>query len=94
MSVENLIVEFIMFLILYFFVTKKKYGFYNIFFTGFSLYRITKNLGEKFTDNYLFYSVNMIFFYLLFLFIVVQNLLGLIPETLTITALLIAYRRK
>ena len=86
--VENILVECIMFLILYFFVTKKKYGFYNIFFTGFSSI-ITKNLGEKFTDNYLFYSVNMVFFYLLFLFIVVQNLLGLIPETLTITALLL-----
>jgi ATP synthase subunit 6 len=86
--IENLVVEFIMFLVLYFFITKKKYGFYNIFFTGFSRI-ITKNLGEKFTDNYLFYSVNMIFFYLLFLYIVIQNLLGLIPETLTITALLL-----
>ncbi len=44
--VENLIVECIMFLILYFFVTKKKYGFYNVFFTGFSSI-ITKNLGRK-----------------------------------------------
>ena len=74
--IENLVVEVIMFLILYFFVTKKKYGFYNIFFTGFSSI-VTKNLGEKFTDNYLFYSVNMIFFLLTFFIYCYSKFIGL-----------------
>src|ERR1700722_358544 len=86
--VENLFIEFIMFLIFYFFVTKRKFGFYTVFYSVFSAI-IIKNLGEKFVNNYLFYSVNLTFFYFLFLYICSQNLSGLSPETLTITALLL-----
>jgi hypothetical protein len=66
--VENLFIEAMMFMVFYFFVTKRKFGFYSIFFYGFSAILI-KNLGEKFTDNYLFYSANLTFFYFLFFFI-------------------------
>jgi F-type H+-transporting ATPase subunit a len=74
--------------VFYFFVTKRKFGFYTIFYIGFSAI-LTKSLGEKFVNNYLFYSVNLTFFYFLFLYICSQNLSGLVPETLTITALLL-----
>lgn len=77
-----------MFSIFYFFVTKKKFGFYTVFYSMFSAI-LTKNLGEKFTNNYLFYSANLTFFYFLFLYICSQNISGLNPDTLTITALLL-----
>jgi F-type H+-transporting ATPase subunit a len=77
-----------MFLIFYFFVTKKKFGFYTLFYSMFTVILI-KNLGEKFANNYLFYSANLTFFYFLFLYICSQNISGLNPDTLTITALLL-----
>ena len=81
--VENLILGFIVFLILYFFVIKKKYSFYNILFTGFFSI-ITKNLGKKFTDSYLLRFAYVTPVRSFSLFAVVQNLLSLVAETLTI----------
>ena len=66
--VENLFIETMMFMVFYFFVTKRKFGFFSLFYAGFSTI-VIKNLGEKFNNNYLFYSANLSFFYMLFFFI-------------------------
>jgi hypothetical protein len=50
---------------------------------------LTKYLGEKFTENSLFCSPNLVFFYLLFLYIAHNNVTSIVPETLTVTALLL-----
>src|ERR1700761_7215477 len=84
--VENLFIESIMLLIFYFFVTKRKFGFYSLFYYLFSAL-VIRSLGEKFVNNYLFYSTNLTFFYFLFLYICAQNISGLNPDTLTVTAL-------
>lgn len=86
--VENVLVLALILLIMHFFTTRGVYGFYSFFFRGFSKL-VLNNLAEKFSGNSLFFSVNSVFFYILFLYILIQNLLGLVPEALTITAFLL-----
>jgi hypothetical protein len=66
-------------IIFYFFITKKKFGFYTIFYSVFWEILI-KALPGKGIKNYLFYSRNVRFFYFLFLYICSVNLSGFVPE--------------
>lgn len=85
--VENFIISSILFLIMYWFITTKKYGAF-FFFSYFFFYILKANLKEKFTSTH-FSVVCVYFFYGLAFFIFWQNITGMIPDTLTITAFII-----
>jgi hypothetical protein len=69
----SLLVNFLfIFLIFYYFISKKKFSFYTIFHSLFTVL-LSKSLGGKFISNYLFFPTNLRFFYFLFLYVCLKN---------------------
>lgn len=65
--IENFIINLVILLIFYWFITFKKYGAFNLF-SYFFFFILKSNLKEKFNDTH-FSVICVYFFYLLTLFI-------------------------
>jgi F-type H+-transporting ATPase subunit a len=84
---ENLFIIIILIIISYFFIINNKKNFL-FFFNYLIFYLIKQNLNNKFSNSY-FNIVFVYFLYILFLFIFLQNIIGMIPDILTITSFII-----
>lgn len=83
---DNIFFNSIILLIQYWFITTRRYGIYSAFkYIFFTI--LQYNLKEKFKLDS-FYVIGAFFFYGLALYIFWQNITGMIPETLTLTAFL------
>jgi ATP synthase subunit 6 len=85
--VENFFIIIILITISYFFVINNNKNFF-FFFNYLIFYLIKQNLNNKFSNSY-FNIVFVYFLYILFLFIFLQNIIGMIPDILTITSFII-----
>jgi ATP synthase subunit 6 len=84
---ENFLIFSVLLLIFYWFILE---NIQNIFsFTSLNIFFLLKvNLKEKFSNTY-FNVVCTYFLYILTLFIFLQNITGMIPDTLTITSFIL-----
>ena len=86
--IENIFLGlFLCFFLYWLLPNKKNFGLF-FFFSRTFFFIVKLNLKEKFLSNYIFVNFQFIF-YFLFLFILWYNIIGMVPEVLTLTSFLV-----
>jgi ATP synthase subunit 6 len=86
-AIQNIIVVLLFGLLNFWFISSKKYSVYYFFIKLF-FFILKYFIKDKFSNKH-FSIITSFFFYCLTLFIFTQNILGMIPETLTITSFIL-----